>query len=82
MNTLVPGDVYMSFQTAEVIGQPVQTVADAYSKNKGKGWGQIAKDLGIKPGSAEFHAMKNKMKGKKDKGEKGNGKGKGKGKNK
>lgn len=77
-----PGDVFMTLQTAQIVNKPVEDVAAAYQKGKDKGWGQIAKDLGIKPGSAEFHALKNKMKGKKDKGEKGNGKGNGKGKKK
>lgn len=80
IKTMDPGDVYMTLQTAQVINKPVEEVKEAYVKAKDKGWGQIAKDLGIKPGSAEFHALKNKMKGKKEKGEKGNGKGNGKGK--
>lgn len=74
-----PGDVFMTLQTAEIVNKPIDDVAAAYNKAKDKGWGQIAKDLGIKPGSAEFHALKNKMKGKKEKKEKGgNGNGKGK----
>lgn len=77
-----PGDVFMTLQTAQVINKPVDEVKDAYIKGKDKGWGQIAKELGIKPGSAEFHALKNKMKGKKDKDKGGNGKGNGKGKKK
>ncbi len=77
-----PGDVFMTLQTAQIVNKPVDEVKEAYLKGKDKGWGQIAKELGIKPGSAEFHAMKDKMKGKKDKGGKGNGKGNGKGKNK
>ena len=79
---MAPGDVYMTLQTAEVINKPVDEVKDAYLKAKDKGWGQIAKDMGIKPGSKEFHALKDKMKGKKEKGENGNGKGNGKGKKK
>ncbi len=75
-----PGDVFMTLQTAEIVNKPVEEVKEAFVKGKDKGWGQIAKDLGIKPGSAEFHALKNKMKGKKEKKEKGNGKGKGKNK--
>ena len=31
---------------------------DEYRNNKGQGWGVIAKNLGIKPGSDEFHALK------------------------
>jgi hypothetical protein len=55
--------------------------------NKGKGWGVIAKNLGIKPGSAEFHALKRgdlSFTGEPGAGEgqKGQGKGKGKGRGK
>jgi hypothetical protein len=81
LKIMAPGDVYMAIQTADIIHKPVDEVAIAYKKGKDKGWGQVAKDLGIKPGSAEFHAMKDKMKGK-DKGGKGNGHGKGNGKKK
>jgi hypothetical protein len=68
-------------------GKPPEYVAERYKSGKGKGWGALAKSLGIKPGSKEFHALKNgndfyddndNNKGKaKDKG-KGKGKGKGK----
>jgi hypothetical protein len=34
-------------------------VLKEYKTSKGKGWGVIAKSLGIKPGSAEFQALKN-----------------------
>lgn len=71
-----PGDVYMVMQTSQVVNKPVDEVKVAYQKNKDKGWGQIAKDLGIKPGSAEFHALKGKVKNH------GNGKDKSKGKGK
>jgi len=29
-----------------------------YKSDKGQGWGALAKSLGIKPGSREFHALK------------------------
>ena len=29
-----------------------------YEQDRGQGWGVIAKRMGIKPGSAEFHALK------------------------
>jgi len=77
-----PGDVFMTLQTAQVVNKPVEEVKEAYVKGKDKGWGQIAKDLGIKQGSAEFQALKNKMKGKKEKGGNGNSGGNGKGKGK
>ena len=37
---------------------PLNRVLSVYRGNKKKGWGAIAKKLGIKPGSAEFHALK------------------------
>ena len=86
---MIPGDVYMAVHVADVIHKPVIEVSESYKKNKGKGWGAIAKEMGIKPGSPEFHALKKSMKsnGKEDGGEKdkvsgeekGNGHGKGHG---
>lgn len=42
-----------------LVGKPVETVYVTYQKNQKKGWGAIAKELGIKPGSKEFHQLKN-----------------------
>jgi hypothetical protein len=53
-----PGDAYMCFRVGQVASQPVEVVAKEYRANKDKGWGVIAKNLGIKPGSKEFHALK------------------------
>ncbi|MBN2654588.1 MAG: hypothetical protein JXR79_05680 [Nitrospirae bacterium] len=51
-------DAYMAFRLGEMSGKPVGYVVDRYSENRGKGWGVLAKSLGIKPGSKEFHALK------------------------
>ena len=53
-----PGDVYMALRIGEVANQPVERVVAELKKNKGRGWGVIAKNLGIRPGSKEFHALK------------------------
>ena len=53
-----PGDAYMCFRVGEVASRPVEVVTKEYQSNKGKGWGAIAKNLGIKPGSKEFHELK------------------------
>lgn len=53
-----PADAYMVLRTAEVAKQPPERVVTEYQAHKGHGWGVIAKNLGIKPGSAEFHALK------------------------
>ena len=54
-----PGDVYMACSIASIIGRPCRYVVDEYERDRGQGWGNIAKRMGIKPGSPEFHRLKN-----------------------
>ena len=75
-----PGDAYMCFRVGQVASKPVDIVTKEYQAHKGQGWGVIAKNLGIKPGSKEFHALKERNI-KDDNASAGKGKGKGKGKN-
>ena len=51
-------DAYMVLRLGEMSGQPTEEVIKRYKSDKGKGWGVLAKSLGIKPGSQEFHALK------------------------
>src|SRR5210317_1070385 len=53
-----PADIYLMLRLGEMSGRPVDYVFEKYKHNKGKGWGALAKSLGIKPGSKEFHALK------------------------
>jgi len=53
-----PSDVYMCLRIGEVADQPIDRVVEEHKRHKGQGWGVIAKNLGIKPGSDEFHALK------------------------
>jgi len=53
------GDLAVGLEMGDLSRRPVNNVIDAYEKNKG--WGNIAKDLGIKPGSEEFHRMKRNL---------------------
>jgi hypothetical protein len=69
-----PGDAYMALKISDVAKVPVETVITEFKKNRDKGWGVIAKNLGIKPGSAEFHALKAKGGGGGAKAKKGKGK--------
>ncbi|MFC1515494.1 hypothetical protein ACFL7E_01900 [Thermodesulfobacteriota bacterium] len=75
-----PGDAYMTAKVSKASNQPVEEVVKEYEANKGKGWGVIAKKLGIKPGSKEFHELKKDDSGLlneyKTKGKKGKAKGK------
>ena len=54
-----PADAFMVFQLGQMTGRAPERVMEVYGPNKSKGWGAIAKELGIKPGSADFHALKN-----------------------
>jgi hypothetical protein len=77
-----PADAFMVFQLGQMSHRPPDTVLQTYQAHKGKGWGVIAKDLGIKPGSREFHALKSGdlVYGGTAASTPGNGKGKGNGK--
>ena len=52
-------DAYIVFRLGEMSGQPTEKIIREYKSGKGKGWGVLAKSLGIKPGSKEFKALKN-----------------------
>lgn len=78
-----PGDADMAAKVAKVSHRPVEDVVEVYKQHRGKGWGAIAKKMGIKPGSAEFHALKTEgdnFSGSGKKQGKGRAKNKGKGK--
>lgn len=78
-----PADAFMIYQLGQMSHQPYERVLQTYQANQGKGWGVMAKSLGIKPGSAEFHALKRgdfSLAGNPPHGEKGKGQGRGKGK--
>ena len=53
-----PSDAYMVFRLGEMSSMSTDYVLSKYRAEKNKGWGALAKSLGIKPGSREFHALK------------------------
>ena len=53
-----PADAYMVFRLGEMSGQSTDYVIEKYKIGVAKGWGALAKSLGVKPGSKEFHALK------------------------
>jgi hypothetical protein len=75
---MAPGEIYFALEIAKLSKTPIDEVITIYKNNKSKGWGYIAKEAGIKPGSSEFHQLKNNANSKKNKG-KGKGKRKVKG---
>ena len=77
-NVRSPADAYIALRLGEMSRQPVDHVIGQYKASKGKGWGAIAKSLGIKPGSKEFHALKQGQDLYADRSVKGKPRGKGK----
>jgi hypothetical protein len=53
-----PADVYYACALAHRLNRPCVDVVRDYGDDRGQGWGVIAQRMGIKPGSAEFHALK------------------------
>jgi hypothetical protein len=51
--------VYFACSIARALGIPCLDVVQRYERNPGQGWGNLARQMGIKPGSREFHALKN-----------------------
>ena len=71
-----PAEIYLSLELSKISGQSIDQVVEIYKVDKDKGWGFIAKQLGIKPGSPEFHNLKENTKNKSTKGKSKNNKGK------
>ena len=73
-----PAEIYFALELSKISKKPIDNVVEVYKNNKEKGWGFIAKQLGIKPGSPEFHKLKEITKNKGSKGKEKGNKGKGK----
>ena len=56
-----PGDVYFACALAHLVGRPCREVADVWERDHAQGWGAVAKRMGIQPGSAQFHRLKQGM---------------------
>ena len=63
-----PAEMFFAAELSKATGKTIDEVVSTYEKNREKGWGYVAQQLGIKPGSPEFHALKDKSKAKKEKG--------------
>lgn len=57
-NKVRPGDLYYACVLSNVTNKRVNDVIDLYKEKKA--WGAVAQELGIKPGSKEFHTLKGK----------------------
>lgn len=55
---LEPAEVFFAYQLAKIISKPVESVVKTYTEDRSQGWGVVAKKMGVKPGSPEFHRLK------------------------
>lgn len=53
-----PADAFMVLQLGQMAHMEPRVVLRQYQRSQGQGWGRVAQDLGIRPGSPEFHALK------------------------
>lgn len=56
-----PGDIYFACALAKLAGRPCRYVVEQWERDHAQGWGAMAKRLGIKPGSPQFHQLKRGM---------------------
>ena len=56
--SMSPGEIYLAFDIASLSGNGIDDVITIYQQNRKRGWGYIAQEAGIKPGSQEFHQLK------------------------
>jgi hypothetical protein len=57
---MAPADIYMAVELSRISRIPVERVVEVYRVHKRRGWGYIAQQMGIKPGSREFMRLKDK----------------------
>ena len=55
-----PADAYLILRFAEMSSRSPEYVMEKYRAHRNQGWGSIAQSLNIKPGSADFKALKTK----------------------
>lgn len=58
---MTAGDIYLTMEISKITQKPINQVVESYLNKREKGWGSIAIDLGIMPGSDEFDKLKDKL---------------------
>jgi len=53
-----PGDIYFACALGTAAGQPCRVVAQRWQHDHALGWGAIAQEFGVAPGSNAFHRLK------------------------
>lgn len=58
IDKMEPAEIYLALELSFLSGKPLGTVLNIYKNNRGRGWGVVARTLGIKPGSEAFKQLK------------------------
>ncbi len=64
---MAPVEMYFALEVSSVSKRPIDDVLKSYVNNKSRGWGYIAQQVGVKPGSDEFKTLVNNSNNQKDK---------------
>ncbi len=64
---MAPAEIYFALEVSSVSKKPIDDVLKSYVANKSRGWGYIAQQVGVKPGSEDFKVLVNNSNEKKDK---------------
>lgn len=51
-------DLFMTTALARECERPLDAVAEGFARSRGRGWGLMAQELGIRPGSSGFQRLK------------------------
>jgi len=54
-----PADAFMVFELCQMTRRSPDFVISTYKRHHHRGWGAMAHELGVKPGSREFYAVRN-----------------------
>lgn len=55
---MAPAEIYLALEIGKISQKPVDDILVVYKNHKNDGWGYIAKEMGIKPGTDKFHSLK------------------------
>lgn len=59
---MTAGDIYLTMEMVKITQKSLNDVLKAYQDNRRNGWGAIALQLGVLPGSDKFSALKDELK--------------------
>ena len=59
---MTAGDIYLTLEMVKITERSLNEVVKAYQNNRENGWGAIALELGVLPGSDKFSVLKDELK--------------------